>query len=166
MADAEQIYRYHPTDEEIAEVLASQGTAAVGTVNADGSVHLAYVIFLHRDGRTYFETASVTRKARNVRRTGRLSMLVQGTPSTGRQLMVSLEGTGRVIDGDEARRINHALRAKYIKPEALDEIDRAWNTFDDVAVELIADRVRSWTGTIMYAETQQHLSLPYDSVWL
>jgi hypothetical protein len=127
MADAEQIYRDHPTDEEIADVLASQGTAAVGTVNADGSVH-------HR--------------------------------STGQQLMVSLEGTGRIIDGDEARRINHDLRAKYIQPEALDEIDRAWNSFDDVAVELTADRVRSWTGTIMHAETQQHLSQPYESIWL
>jgi nitroimidazol reductase NimA-like FMN-containing flavoprotein (pyridoxamine 5'-phosphate oxidase superfamily) len=166
MADAEQIYRTHPTDEEIADVLASLGTAAVGTVNADGSVHLAYVIFLHRDGRTYFETASVTRKARNVKRTGRLSMLVQGTASTGRQLMVSLEGTGRVLDGDEAIRINHDLRAKYIKPEALDEIDRAWNGFDDVAVELTTDLVRSWTGSTMHTETQQHLTVPYDSIWL
>jgi len=166
MADAEEIYRDHPTDDEIADVLASRGTAAVGTLNADGSIHLAYVIFLHRDGRLYFETSSVTRKARNIERSGRVTMLVQGAASTGRSLMVSLEGTGRILTGDEARQLNHDLRAKYIKPEALDEIDRSWNGFDDVAVELTPRAQRSWTGSVMHTETQQALSLPYGDVWL
>jgi hypothetical protein len=108
----------------------------------------------------------VTRKARNIERSGRLTLLVEGAASTGRHLMVSLEGTGRILAGDEARRVNRGLRAKYIKPEVLDEIDRAWNAFDDVAVELTPFRRRSWTGAAMHAETQKSLSIPYDEVGL
>jgi general stress protein 26 len=81
MADAEQVYRAHPTSDEIAEVLAQRLVAAVGTLNSDGSIHLAYVLFLHDDGRMYFETSSVTRKARNAERRGWASMLVQGPAS-------------------------------------------------------------------------------------
>lgn len=166
MADATEIYTDHPTDQEIEDVLASLATATVGTVNADGSVHLAYVIFLYAGGKLYFETASVTRKVRNAVRSGRVSMLVQGAASTGRHLMVGVEGTARVLTGDEARRVNRHLRAKYIKPEALDEIDKAWNEFDDVAVEVTPVTRRSWTGSAMHTETQKGLRIPYDDIWL
>ncbi len=111
MADAKQIYRTHPTTEEINDVLGLRETATVGTLNADGSVHLAFVIFLHQDGKLYFETSSVTRKARNVERRQRVSMVVQGRASTGRHLMVSAEGLGRLVSGADARDLNHRLRA-------------------------------------------------------
>src|SRR5687768_14807569 len=144
MTNADEVYQAHPTAEEIADVLAQRLTAAVGTVNADGSVHLAHVIFLFADERLFFETASTTRKARNAERRGHLSMLIQGRAQTGRHLMVAAEGTARVVHGDEAHRINHRLRAKYIKPSALEGVDRAWGALDDVAVELVPSRWRSW----------------------
>jgi len=99
MADPKQVYRARPTPDEIAEVLAKRLVATVGTLNEDGSIHLAYVIFLHHDGRMYFETSSVTRKARNAERRGWASMIVQGRASTGRSLMVAGEGTARVLRG-------------------------------------------------------------------
>jgi general stress protein 26 len=83
MADAEQVYRARPTSEEVAAVLAGRLVATVGTHNEDGSIHLAYVLFLHHDGRLYFETSSVTRKARNAEADGSASMIVQGRASTG-----------------------------------------------------------------------------------
>lgn len=166
MADAEQVYRAHPTSEEVAEVLARRLVAAVGTLNEDGSIHLAFVLFLHHDGRLYFETASVTRKARNAARGGWASMLVQGRASTGRNLMVSAEGTARVLDGPEAQDLNHRLRAKYIKPEALDGVDRAWGRLDDVAVEITPRRWRSWTGSVLHDETRKELPGSYEDAWL
>jgi len=98
MADATTVYRAHPTQEEIDDVLAQRLSAAVGTLNEDGSIHLAYVIFLFADGRLYFETSSVTRKARNAAARPQASMLIQGKASTGRGLMVAAEG--RVADPD------------------------------------------------------------------
>jgi hypothetical protein len=125
MADPKQVYRARPTPDEIAEVLAKRLVATVGTLNEDGSIHLAYVIFLHHEGRMYFETSSLTRKARNAERRGWASMIVQGQASTGRSLMVAGEDTAKVLRGPEAHDLNHRLRAKYIKPAALDDIDRA-----------------------------------------
>ena len=97
--DAKAVYRTHPTTDEIAEVLEQRGIATLGTLNEDGSVHLAYVIFLHEAERLYLETSSVTRKARNIQDRKRASLLVEGRASTGRSLMVSAEGTARVISG-------------------------------------------------------------------
>ena len=49
----------------------------------------------------------------------------------GRSLVVAGEGTARVLRGPEAHDLNHRLRAKYIKPGALDGFDRAWGPLDD-----------------------------------
>ena len=166
MADATIVYRAHPTQAEIDDVLAQRGSAAVGTLNEDGSIHLAYVIFLYEDGRLYLETASVTRKARNALARPQASMLIQGTASTGRGLMVAAEGTARVIDGDEAQAINHRLRAKYIRPGELDAIDRVWGRLDDVAIEITPLRWRSWTGDVLHEETQKELDGSYDDAWI
>jgi hypothetical protein len=166
MPTAAQVYRDRPTESEIAEVLAQRLVATIGTVNPDGSVHLAYVLFEHHDGRLYFETSSLTRKARNVERTGSASAVVQGHSAAGRSLMVSLEGIARVIRGSAANDINHRLRAKYIKPEALAPVDRAWSRLDDVAVELAPSRVRSWTGTALHEATEKELTIPFADIWL
>ena len=166
MADAKQVYRAHPTSGEVAEVLAKRLVATVGSRNEDGSIHLAYVLFLHQAGRMYFETSSVTRKARNADQRGRASMIVQGRASTGRSLMVAAEGEARVIRGVEAHALNHRLRAKYIKPEALEGIDRAWGRLDDVAVEITPRRWRSWTGSILHDETRKELAGSYEDAWL
>ena len=166
MADAAEVYRARPTNAEVEDVLAHRLVATVGTVNSDGSIHLAYVIFAHLDGRLYFETASMTRKVRNIERTGHASLLVQGRAAGARSLMVSVEGTARVVRGGEARALNGRLRAKYIKPTALPDVDRAWGRLDDVAVEITPLRRRTWTGDLLHEETQRELSVPYADIWL
>jgi len=166
MPDAREVYRTHPTPDEIAEVLAQRGIATLGTLNEDGSVHLAYVIFLHEGGRLYLETSSVTRKARNARDRGRATLLTEGRASTGRSLMVAAEGAARVISGAEAQEIGHRVRAKYVTPEALDGIDRAYGRFEDVAIEIIPDRWRSWTNSLLRAEAEKEISGSYGDVWI
>ena len=97
MSISHEVYTDHPTDAEIDDVLGQRLAGAVGTLNEDGSIHLAYVIFLVEDGKVWFETASTTRKARNAAERGTASFLVQGGASTGRSLMVALEGTAEVV---------------------------------------------------------------------
>jgi nitroimidazol reductase NimA-like FMN-containing flavoprotein (pyridoxamine 5'-phosphate oxidase superfamily) len=166
MAKAAHVYRSRPTETEIGDVLAQRLVATVGTLNPDESVHLAYVLFEHHDGHIYFETSSVTRKARNAERTRSASVVVRGQASGGRNLMVSIEGVARVIRGIEAHTINHRLRAKYIRPEALPDVDRAWASLDDVAVEVTPRRQRSWTANLLHEETQKELSVPFGEIWL
>jgi PPOX class probable F420-dependent enzyme len=164
--DAREVYRAHPTADETAEVLEQRGIATLGTLNEDGSVHLTYVIFLHEDGKLYFETSSVTRKARNARDRGRATLLTEGRASTGRSLMVAAEGVARLISGPEAEAINHRIRAKYVTADALDGIDRAYGRFDELAIEITPERWRSWTNSLLRAEAEKEIAGSYGDVWL
>jgi len=164
--EAKRIYRARPTDAEVAELLAMRLVATVGTLNEDGSIHLANVIFLHEDGRLYFETSSVTRKARNAKERGHTTMLVQGQASSGTGLMVAAEGDATVLTGSRAQEMNERLRAKYIRSAALGEINQAWGPLDDVAVEIVPRTWRSWTSALFHEYTQQTLTAEYDDAWL
>ena len=160
-----EVYQAHPTQDEIDEVLDRRGVAAIGTLNEDGSIHLTYVIYLHEGGRLFFETSSVTRKARNAAARTKASFLVHGTASSGRAVMVPGEGEAHVIDGPEAIAINHRIRKKYVTDEAIAGIDRAWAKLDDVAIEITPKRWRSWTGAVLREQTERAGGLDYDAAW-
>lgn len=166
MSRATAVYRARPSEAELADLLSQRLVATLGTLNRDGSVHLAYVLFDERDGRVYIETSSQTRKARNVDRTLEASIAVQGRSTSGRTLMVSMEGAARLIRGVDAHEINRRLRAKYIRPEILPDVDRAWQSLDDVAIEIAPRRRRSWTGAALQEATQEELSVPYGEIWM
>jgi len=79
--------------------------------------------------------------------------------------MVAAEGTARVLEGAEAQTINHRLRGKYVKDDALDAIDRAWGPVDDVAIEITPVRWRSFTDDLLHEATEKELGGPIDSAW-
>jgi hypothetical protein len=124
------------------------------------------VIFLFADGRFYVETSSVTRKARNAAARNHATLLIQSVGTEGRNLMVSAEGSARVLHGNDAQETNRRVRAKYIRPEALDALDRAWGPIDDVSIEIMPTRWRSWTGTLLHAAAVEQLDTPYEDAWL
>ena len=78
-----------------------------------------------------------------------------GPQGSGRSLMVALEGRARVLTGDEARAVNHRLRAKYLVDDAIDAVDRAWDQIDDVAIEITPARRRSWVGAALHERVEQ-----------
>jgi hypothetical protein len=166
MATAEDVYRAKATPDEIEDLLTKRVTATIGTLNEDGSIHLAYVIFLYESGRFYCETASLTRKARNVRDRPTASFIVEGQTSSGRRVMAENEGAARLIVGEEALDVNRRLRAKYITEEALDRVDTAWNRLDDVAIEITpGPRWRSWCGAVFAEETAAAMGGTVKGVW-
>src|SRR5262245_43767799 len=162
---AADVYLRHPEQSEIDDVLAQRGVCALGTLNEDGSIHLTYLLFLYEEGRFFLETASSTRKARNVAARGAASLLIQGTAATGRSLMVECEGTARIIPDPDAHAVNHRVRSKYLLPDAVAGVDAAWGQFDDVAIEVTPDRWRSWTGDVLAATTASALGRPYEEIW-
>lgn len=166
MPTAKQIYRDRPTRAEIDDVLRQRNTAALGTLNEDGSIHLTYVIYLFEDGLFHVETASVTRKARNVAARGTASILVDGrAESTGRRLMVAAEGTARLIGPPDSAGLADRVRTKYLVPEVADDVNRIWNRFDDVAIEITPTRWRSWTNSMLKEEIESGIARPYGDVW-
>lgn len=138
---AEEVYLAKPPPDEIEAQLLRPINAVVGTLNPDGSIHLAFVIFLWEKGRFYFETASMTKKVRNIRANPTASFAID-PPG----FMAMAEGTGRVIEGAEALQINRRIRDKNLTPEAAGSVGKAWGEFDDVAVEITPNKWRSWSS--------------------
>jgi len=142
--DASEVYLTEATPESIERHLGGTGNATIGTLNADGSIHLAFVLFLWEGGKLYFETASMTKKARNVAARSTASFAIDGEG-----FMAMAEGVGRIIDGDEAHTINRRLRQKYLTGPAVDTVGAAWGTVDDVAVEITPTKWRSWSNEVL-----------------
>ncbi len=146
IAKAKRTYRANAAQEDIERHLERRLKCTIGTLNPDGSIHLAFVIFLWEDGRLYFETASITKKARNVAANPTASFAFE----SGDGFMAMAEGTARLIEGDEARAINERLRAKYLTDQVVDSVGAAWGDIDDVAVEITPHKWRSWDSSRFY----------------
>jgi nitroimidazol reductase NimA-like FMN-containing flavoprotein (pyridoxamine 5'-phosphate oxidase superfamily) len=146
MSHAQEIYTARPTAEEMDDVLNQALNGVVATINPDGSIHLAYVLFLYESGKLYWETRSTTRKARNLAADPTISFIVEGAAATGTHLMAFTTGSSRTITGTEAHEINHRLRAKYVTDDALDVVNNVWDDLDDVCIEGTPARWRTWTG--------------------
>lgn len=136
--------------------------AVVGTLNPDGLIHLAFVLFLWENERFYFETASRTKKVRNILARPTASFAID-PPG----FMAMAEGTGRIIEGDEANEINGRLRSKYLTPKARDGLGSAWGSVDDVAVEITPHKWRSWSSEALTKMSQEAAgNLPPDQWWV
>ncbi|HSF86782.1 MAG TPA: pyridoxamine 5'-phosphate oxidase family protein [Acidimicrobiia bacterium] len=118
--DASEVYLAKPPPDAIEQHLAKPINATVGTLNPDGSTHRAFVLFLWENDRFYFETASQTRKARNVAANPTALFAFEGVG-----LVAMAEGTARLIEGDEAHAINGRLRQKYLTKAAAETVDAA-----------------------------------------
>jgi len=133
--------------DEARAALEANVNATIGTLNPDGSVHLAHVSFLYEDGRLYFETASSTRKARNAAERPRVSFLVDHP-----EIDVRAEGRARVLIGPEAQAVNQRLREKYGFGA---KADRYFRSIDDCAVEISVDRWRTWKNVRLRQEIRE-----------
>ena len=131
-------------------------------MNPDGPIHLAFVLFLWENGRFYFETAPMTKKVRNLLERPTVSFAIDPLG-----FMAMAEGTGRVIEGNQAHAINGRLRQKYLTPEAVETIGAAWGSVDDVAVEITPGRWRSWSSEVL-GELSRNAAgeLPSDRWWV
>lgn len=159
--DAADVYLARPSDDDIERQLKRNINAVVGTLNPDGTIHLAFVLFLWQDGKFYFETSSMTKKARNVAASPTASFAID-PPG----FMAMAEGVARIIDGDEAHRINRTLREKYLV-EAARGVGDAWESIDDIAIEITPHKWRSWSSEALVALSAEGADgLSPDEWWI
>lgn len=142
--DASDVYLAKAAPETIEQHLESRINATIGTLNPDGSIHLAFVLFLWESGKLYFETASMTRKARNIAARSTASFAFEG-----KGFMAMAEGVGRIIDGSEAHAINGRLCQKYLTGPAAETVGAAWGTVDDITIEITPTKWRSWSNEVL-----------------
>src|SRR3954451_19951228 len=87
------------TDEEIEAFLhAPQQTMNVATHNHDGTIHLVAMWYGFFEGKPAFETFTKSQKVLNLRRDGRISVMVEDGDAYEKLRGVEIVGRGEVVD--------------------------------------------------------------------
>lgn len=127
------------------ELLLGRHIAALGSLNADGSLHMTAVWFLFEDDRLYVATSTRTRQARNAgARTTATLMVDTRTPGTERGITVS--GGVEVLFGRAAEEMNLRIHGRYLSAAALSDPDVGplFAAFDDVTIKLTPASWVTW----------------------
>jgi PPOX class probable F420-dependent enzyme len=67
------------TDDELVSFFDQAEFARLGTVNEDGTIHIAPIFFKYDNGQILMATQDPSRKVRNIRRDSRVSVLIDTT---------------------------------------------------------------------------------------
>jgi PPOX class probable F420-dependent enzyme len=134
------------TDEEIVAFVAQSRTATMATVGADGQPHLVAMWFALIDGQLWFETKAKSQKAVNLRRDGRISVLIESGDTYDTLKGVSFEGQGVIVDDADALwQVGVSIWERYTGPyseEMRPFVEIMLNK--RVAVRVDVTRTRSW----------------------
>lgn len=67
------------SDEELVAFFGQALVALLGTVNEDGTIHIAPVLFKYKDGQFLIATQEPSRKIRNIKRNNNVTILIDTT---------------------------------------------------------------------------------------
>ena len=109
----------HMTEGEVDSLLKEAKVARFCSHNADGTIHAAPVWFTYEDGRILIATPERSVKARNVRRDGKVTVLVDvyGPPTRG----VIVYGEAEIED-DYDQRWGITLFEKYVERDRAEKM--------------------------------------------
>jgi nitroimidazol reductase NimA-like FMN-containing flavoprotein (pyridoxamine 5'-phosphate oxidase superfamily) len=126
----------------------NKSLARIATVNGNGSPHVVPVWFLFKNGSIYIPTPLRTLKARNVRISPQISIVIDQYEGKLAAKGMLIKGKARVITGEESSRINYLIHKKYMEREKLRE--EKWKEFmreDDGTIVVPSYRISSWDFT-------------------
>jgi PPOX class probable F420-dependent enzyme len=76
------------TEVEVESLLKEARTARLCSLNRDGTIHAAPVWFRYENGQVTMITPEVSRKAKNVKRNGKVSVLIESEQSPPRAVLI------------------------------------------------------------------------------
>ncbi|MGH9509059.1 MAG: pyridoxamine 5'-phosphate oxidase family protein [Terriglobales bacterium] len=134
-----------PDDALIQELLRGRHIAALGTENADGSIHLTAVWYLFEERCLFVATSSRTRKARNLAARPKASLMVD-LRKPGEERGFTAAGAAEILSGERSQRLNQRIHRRYLSEAALADprVGGAFAAFDDVTIRLTPSAWTSW----------------------
>jgi len=131
---------------EITEFLTEQRVATLATISPSGQPHLVAMWYAVLDGVLWFETKAKSQKATNLRRDGRVTVMIETGDTYDALRGVSLEGRATIVDDADALwAVGVNIWERYNGPYT--EETRPMVEFmltKRVAVRLDVERTRSW----------------------
>ena len=133
-------------DEEVTRLLDQSRTCTMATVGPGGMPHLVAMWYAWLDGQVWLESKAKAQKIVNLRRDGRLAVMVEAGNTYDTLRGVSLEGRGIIVDdADELWRVGVSVWERYHGPYS-EEVRPFVEAMlhKRVAVRLDVERMRSW----------------------
>ena len=132
-------------DPFVRELLEARLIATLATFNADGTVHLVAMWFLWAEGELLVPTSGATRKAKNLRRDPRATVMVDDSRGGFDLRGATLVCEARITEGPEALELNRRIHLKYVTERGLAlEPVQSYLATDDVTLRLRPVSVSSW----------------------
>lgn len=133
------------TDELVDRLLRTRLIANLATVDPDGSPHVVGMWFLWEEGKLFLPTNHRTRKAKNVARDPRVTVMIDDSRGGLDLRGVTVVGRAELLGGSEALELNRRIHLRYVteRGRELEPVDRYLST-DDVTICVTPIRVSSW----------------------
>ena len=132
--------------DEVSRFLDEQRVATLATLGPSGQPHLVAMWYAVLDGVLWFETKAKSQKAANLRRDGRVTVMIETGDTYDALRGVALEGHAMIVDDPDALwAVGVSVWERYNGPYS--EEVRPMVEFmltKRVAVRLDVDRTRSW----------------------
>jgi len=127
------------------ELLAARLIANLATLNSDGTVHLVGMWFLWDGEHVLSPTSRRTRKARNLVRDPRATVMIDDSRGGFDLRGITLVGRVEIVAAPESLSLNRRIHEKYVTPAGL-ELDpvRAYLGTDDITLRFHPERLSSW----------------------
>ena len=127
------------------ELLAARLIANLATIDSDGSVHLVGMWFLWDGGALLLPTSRTTRKAKNIRRDPRVTVMIDDSRGGFDLRGLTVIGRAELDEGQAAVETNRRIHLKYVTERGrdLEAVDRYLAT-DNVTIRVTPERVSAW----------------------
>ena len=140
-------------DPTLQGLLRGRYIAALGTENADGTIHQTAVWYLFEKGHLFIATSSKSRKARNIAARAKASLMVD-VRKPGAERGVNGSGKAELISGDESKEINLRIHKRYLSAAAIadPQIEPVFASFDDVTIKITPSSWTAWDMAVLDAQ--------------
>ena len=134
------------TADEINKLLSMNLIANLATLGEDNTIHIVPMWFIRLGNDICIPTSRHTRKYRNLKARPYASVMIdisrEGLDLKG----VLIRGPVELVEGEEARKINHQIHLKYVTEEGLNERSVAsyLSKGDDVTVRINMEHIVNW----------------------
>jgi len=132
--------------EEISQFLTEQRIATLATIAPSGQPHLVAMWYAVIDGVLWFETKAKSQKAVNIRRDGRVTVMIETGHTYDTLRGVALEGHAEIVDDPDALwAVGVSVWERYNGPYSEDVRPMVeFMLTKRVAVRVDVARTRSW----------------------
>jgi nitroimidazol reductase NimA-like FMN-containing flavoprotein (pyridoxamine 5'-phosphate oxidase superfamily) len=131
---------------EIDNLLSMTLIANLATLDDDGGIHILPMWFLRIGNDICIPTSRHTHKYRNLRARPHASVMIDISRAGLNLKGALIRGHATLVEGDEARQINHSIHMKYVTLEGLSDASVAsyLSKGDNVTIKIQMDHLLSW----------------------